>query len=163
MDLFFVTLYRYFWLVALVVAGLNTVILWWRSRAYIAQNPALAPGYATLLRGYFVCLSLPWVVMGVGVVMGGIPNVAYFFYPRTGNPYVIAWWVVYWLLAAFVTYWIVQRGGAEMLVSHPGFLRGNPTNPKTVKLTWLVLLAGSTAAIAIAAAQTPPPSLTGLG
>jgi hypothetical protein len=147
---------RYFWLVAIAVAGLNAAILWQRSQRHIRENPALAPGYATLLRGYWICSTLPWVVMGIGIVLGGIPEIVYFLHPRTTNPYVLAWWGTYWLVVGFITHWMLFRGGAEMMIAHPGFVRARSITPKGLKLYWLLALAGSVVFTVVMFSQTPP-------
>src|SRR5437867_2948756 len=82
---------RYFWAIAIFVTCVNVVSLKRRSRRHIEANPELAKGYATLIRGYLLWMNIPWVVMGLGCTIGGIPAVWYFFRPRDGNPYVLAW------------------------------------------------------------------------
>ena len=167
MDLaFFVFLSRYFWLVGLGVNGINAAIFRARSQAYIRQNPALAPGYNTLIRGFLICSSLPFLTMGFGILVGDVPTIWHFLYPYAGNPYVLVWWAVYWLTLAFLTHWVVLRGGAEMLISHPGLMRGNPKNPKMVKLFWLFMLAASTTFTVLVFHQSTspiPPELYELG
>ena len=140
---FFTLMSRYFWAICLGVNTLNAVILWLRSRPYRQQNPALTAGYVTLTRGYWIVMTLPWVAMGYGVLVGGVPSIWHFLYPSSGNPYVLAWRGVYWLTIIFVMQWDLLRGGAEMMASYPGFLRGNPKNPKHIKLFWLLMVAGS--------------------
>ncbi len=149
-------MWRYFWVIAIVVAALNTAIMWWRSQRHIRANPSLAAGYAFLLRGYWLWLTLPWVVMGIGILWGNVPTVWHFLFPSTGNPYVLAWWIVYWLLNGIFGYWLLFGGGAAMLVAHPGFLRGNPQNPQLLKLWGVLILAGSAAVTIIMFAQPAP-------
>lgn len=159
MESLFEFLSRYFWAVAIAVNTLNTLILWWRSQSYIRSDPSLLPGYVLLTRGYWIGLSLPWLVMGAGLLSGGVPAIRYFLVPQSGNPFVLAWWIVWWAIVAFITDWVVRRGGAEMFITHPGFLRGNPTNSKTIKFFWLLLLAVNTAITIYIFAQ-PPVSLS---
>ncbi|NEQ99344.1 MAG: hypothetical protein F6K30_21995 [Cyanothece sp. SIO2G6] len=154
--IFFNLASRYFWIVCLVVNLINAVIFKVRSQSHIRQDPSLASGYTTLIQGFLICSSLPWLAMGFGIMVGNVPTIWYFLYPGTGNPYVVAWWVVYWLTISFVSQWIVLRGGAEMMVKYPGFLRGNSKNPRTIKLTWLLMLAGTAAFTIIMFNQAPP-------
>lgn len=159
MDDIFVILNRYFWVLALVVTALNGFIFHLRSRHYIQQNPALAPGYAVLVRGFVLYNSLPWIVMGIGILIGHVPQIWNFLYPRDGNLFIWAWWGSLWLLYLLGTYWILGRGGAEMLVTHPGFVRGNPKNATTIKRAWLFMLAIAVAVSIIVWTQpVPPPS-----
>ncbi|MGB3494415.1 MAG: hypothetical protein WBA57_16935 [Elainellaceae cyanobacterium] len=158
MDLILVLLLnRYFWLICLFLTWINAVIFKVRSRPYIRQNPALAPGYATLIRGFLVCSSLPWLMMGFGILVGDVPAIWYFLYPNTDNPYVLAWLVMYWLNIGSIAYWVILRGGAEMMISHPGFFRGNSPSPKMIKLFWLLAL-GTAVATTIIMFHQPLPT-----
>ncbi len=133
------TLPNYFWLVSIGFSGLNAVIFWVRAQRHIQKNPELRPGYIRLIRGFFLGMSAPWVVMGAGLETGSVSNLTDYFDPRAGNPFVIAWWISIWILLLFLGYWIWFQGGAEQLIQHPGLLRGNPKSPKEIKLGWLLL------------------------
>lgn len=145
MELLFNLVSRQFWVIGLAITSLNTLLLWWRSQSYIRQDPSLLPGYVLLARGYWICLSIPWLVMGFGIVWGGVPSIWHFLAPRLGNPYVLTWWVSWWVIVTVLTYWFLRGEGAELLVSHPGFFRGTPSSPRLVKLLWLIFLASQTA------------------
>ena len=128
------TFFKYFWLVAIVVNGINAVISWVRVQPYIQKKPEHRLGYLKLIRGYVVGTNIPWIVMGIGMTIGGISNIADYFYPRSGNLFVISWWISLWSLILLLSYWIWFRGGAEQLTKYPGLLKGNPTNPGKIKL-----------------------------
>lgn len=132
------TIVNYFWLLAIAVNGINAIIFWVRSQRYIKQNLALQAGYITIIRGFFLGMSFPWIIMGIGMTWGGVSKIADYFYPRTGNLFVIGWWLSVWVLLLFYGYWLWFKGGAKMLIEHPGFFRGNPSNPRTIKLMWLL-------------------------
>lgn len=134
---------RYFWVIGLVLGVVNTAIKWVQLRPRMQASPELAPGYITLLRGFWLISTVPWLSMGIGILWGNVPTMWHFFYPSSGDPFVIAWWVIYWGWVSILAYWVLFNGGAQMLVSHPGFLRGNPKNPKWLKLGLLVALMGS--------------------
>lgn len=133
---------RYFWAVAILVTGVNVAILKARSTRHIQANPELADGYATLIRGYLIWMNIPWIVMGIGCTVGGVPTVMHYFRPQDGDPYVLAWFASVFLLWIAGTYWLLFRGGAEMLVKHPGAFRTNISSPTVVKLLWFACLAG---------------------
>ncbi len=82
---------KYFWLVAIVFTGVNCLIFKRRSEKHIKQNPELAEGYSVLFRGYLFWMNVPWIIMGIGCTIGRIPSVWYYFRPKDGNPYVLAW------------------------------------------------------------------------
>ena len=149
---------RYFWVIGIVFAVVNTAIKWVQLRPRMKESPELASGYIILLRGFLLMFALPWIPMGIGILWGNVPTIWHFLYPSSGNSYVLAWWVVYWCGNGALAYWILFNGGAQMLVSHPGFLRGNPQNPKWIKLWALFLLAGAAIATVMMFNQ-PSPSI----
>jgi hypothetical protein len=81
---------RHAWAMFIVITCLNAATWRWRARRHIAVNPALAPGYRRLIRSWLVFGNVPWVVMGLGIVFGGV----------------VAFWVA-------SVYWIFFRRGAE--------------------------------------------------
>jgi len=140
---------RFFWLIAIVVTGINFLIFKKRSQKHILENPELAKGYASLFRGYLFWLNIPWVIMGLGCTIGGIPSVWHFFRPRDGNPYVLAWFGCVFALWIIGTFWLFFRKGAETLARYPGAVeiyygwkRKEITNPMWIKIIWLLALAG---------------------
>src|SRR5881296_96203 len=102
-----------------------------RSRSVVNNHPDLQSGYTRLIRGWLLWGNLPWLVLGIGSVVGGmsirdLPRL------RTSNPFVLAFYasvLVVWVLAAR---WLYFRGGAAMLVEHPGLVRAS--SPLGVKL-----------------------------
>src|SRR5215471_8013343 len=71
----------------------NAVVWRWRARKHISANPALAAGYERLIRGWLVYGNLPWGVMGLGILFGGVPTMFHYFNPRNG-PVVLLWYGV---------------------------------------------------------------------
>jgi hypothetical protein len=157
MELFnFLT--KWFWVVCIIVTFLNAAAYRFRARRQIQANPELEGGYRTLIRGFVLWGILPWVIMGVGTVFGGVPSVLYFFRPRDGNPFVLAFFASVFLEWILVTYWLLYRGGAQMLVTHPGLLNVNLKTPRSVVLCWFLSLAcGIIAVILMFANQYPLP------
>jgi len=150
----FTWLYRYFWLIAIAIGCINHLILWARLQRRMQENPELVPGYITLLRGYWFYNTFLWIVMGIGILFGDVPNVFYYLHPRLGNEYILVWWGSLWLMNGYLTIWMLWGGGAEMLIAHPGFLRSQPTSAKRLKFYWLLMLAGSVAVTIALFSQT---------
>ena len=78
---------------------------------------------------------------------GGVPSVFHFFRPRDGNPFVLAFFAsvfVEWVLG---TYWLTYRGGAQMLVNHPGLFNVDLKTPRMVVFFWFLSLAGGILAV----------------
>jgi hypothetical protein len=132
---------RHVWLIFIAVTVVNALILKFRSRAHVQQQPELAAGYQQLFNGVLLWGNLPWVVMGIGILFGGVPSTFSYLRPRDGNPFVLAWFgvvVAFWLLGF---YWLFTRRGAEFLVEHPGLLRGNPKSPTMIRFFYCLMVA----------------------
>ena len=140
---------EYFWLIAIIVTGINWVMFRKRAQKHIDENPELKRGYEALFRGYLLWMNIPWVIMGIGCTVGGVPSVWHYFRPRDGNPYVLAWFASVFLLWVFGTFWLLFREGAETLARHPGAMgfryelkSKDITNPLQIRAFWLLALAG---------------------
>jgi hypothetical protein len=107
---------RYFWLLCLAVTAYNYLV---GARSLSASEPAdprASADAVTLRRWFAVASAVPWIVMGWGIVIGGVPNVWYFFRPQDRNPYVWAWFTSILILALYFAYWVFLRGGAQKVV-----------------------------------------------
>ena len=136
---------RHAWIMFIAVTTINAMMMRFRSRKYIQQQPHLAAGYQQLFTGVLFWLNLPWVVMGVGIVFGGVRSVFSYFRPRDGNPFVLTWFgvvIALWLLGF---YWLFARRGAEFLVEHPGVFRRDPQSPNMIRLIYCLMVAGGVA------------------
>ena len=146
----------WFWAIALVVMAVNGLFFWVRARDHIEEDPTLKPGYHRLAIGYFGCGSVPGVVMGLGVTIGGVPTVWHFFRPQDGNPWVLAFFATIFMLWTATTYWIIFGNGATEIVKHPGLFRSDIKSPLAVKAIWLLCLAGGMAAVIMMALDEGP-------
>jgi hypothetical protein len=134
------------WMVFLVVTCLNALMLKLHSRRYIRQRPELADGYTRLIRGVLFWGNLPWLVMGVGIELGGLPGMFSYFHPRDGNPFVLAFFVVViaeWILSFW---WLFFARGAEFLAEHPGVF-GGLRSPIIIRLYCSLCIAGGIAGV----------------
>jgi len=138
---YFALISKYFWLIAIAVTGLNAYLIKFYSIKYVKENPELSDGYKKLFRSYLLWLNIPWVVMGVGCVIGKVPSVWHFFRPRDGNPYVLAWFGSTFILWILYIYWLFFKGGAVMLSKHPGIF-GEIKNPTLIKILSMLMIAG---------------------
>jgi hypothetical protein len=134
--------FPHWWIFFIFVTSLNAAIFRLRAKRHMQQHPELAAGYATLTRGFLAWGNLPWIVMAVGSTIGGVPRIWHYFRPQNGNPYVLAFFastIVIWILGF---YWVFLRGGAEMLVKHPGMFERDFSKPSQVKLLYALAVAG---------------------
>ena len=134
------------WLIAIAVTCVNAYLLRSRAAAEVARNPDLKEGYDQLFKGYLICLNVPWLVMGIGLMVGGARSVFDYFDPRAGNPYVIAFHLTSLILWALLVFWIYLGGGAEFLVRYPGVMNVDIKSPLTLKLLLGLMLFGGMAA-----------------
>jgi hypothetical protein len=143
----FATFGKWFWAICIFVAFLNARTFQSRAHPHIQAHPELEEGYRTLTKGFLFWGNLPWVVMGIGCIFGGVPSVFDFFHPRDGNPFVLAFYFSVLLVWILGTNWLLFRGGAEMLVKHPGILNVDFKSPRTIVLFWFLCLAGGIVAV----------------
>ena len=147
---------KIFWVIAIGITCVNALILRSRARKEIDRNPELADGYAQLFKGYLVFPNIPWLVMGLGIIVGGTRGVFDYFDPRSGNPYVIAFHLTGFVLWALAIFWIYVAGGAEFLVRYPGVMNYDIKSPLILKLLFAVMLLGGMAAeVAIWSGRLP--------
>jgi hypothetical protein len=139
---------RYFWLLAIGTAAPNTFVVWRRASAEMAQKPELQEGYNRLISGYAGVHILPWLVMGLGIWVGGVPTLWYYFRPRDGNPWVLAWWGTLIGLQLLLFLWVFFQGGADFLAAHPSFQPRRSGLP--IRLQVPLYLLGSALGMALA-------------
>ena len=152
-------LFKHFWIAFILMTFLNGAIWWWRGRKDRERDPSLTEGYRALVRGFVTWGNLPWVIMGLGILVGGVPSVFHYFNPRYPNPFVTAFFGSIFLLWGAGTYWLFARGGAEQLARHPGLLQPPVTSPGLIKVFWLLCLAGGVAGVTgMFIAQIQPPA-----
>jgi hypothetical protein len=138
----FILFARYFWLVALIMCAFNVSAYRRRLQVYITQYPERERGYHQFLIGFVVINVLVWSIMGVGILIGGLPSVFAYFNPSAGSLYVLAWHGVVISLWIVGIGWIFFCGGAQFLVDHPGLLNVNFSNPRLVQLWFSACILG---------------------
>jgi len=107
---------RYFWLVCLAITAINYARGIRSLSSKAPADPLGSPEAIELRRWFAIGQGLPWVVMGWAIMLGGVPNIWYFFRPQDRNPYVLAWFATVFGLALYFAYWVFFRGGAEKVV-----------------------------------------------
>ena len=144
------------WAIAIGITCLNAYLLRSRAQKEIARNPELADGYRQLIIGHLILFNLPWLVMGLGILVGGTHDVFDYLSPRSGNPYVVGFHVTGIIELALISYWIYLADGAEVLITHPGVMNVDIQSPLVLKLFFaLGLLGGIAAEIAIWSGRLP--------
>ena len=101
----------------------NGLILKYRSKKYIAQNPELEDGYDNYFKGWLFYGNIPWVIMMVGNLSGITQNTFEYFNPKAMNPMVLTFHfsiIILWVLSVR---WIYFKNGAKFIETHPGLLQ----------------------------------------
>ena len=130
------------WVLFILVTVFNAFYLKNRSKKVVVKQPDLQEGYDQLFKGYLIYLNIPWLVMGIGVLLGGVPSAFSFFKPRDGNIFVLAFHasiVILWILSIW---WLYFKGGAEFLVKYPGVFNQDIQSPILLKIYFGLALAG---------------------
>jgi hypothetical protein len=83
------SIFRNFWLLALVITGINTLIYQRRIQVLTREHPERAEGYQHFLIGFVAVNAVVWLVMGVGIMIGGVPTIFASFHLASGNPFVL--------------------------------------------------------------------------
>jgi hypothetical protein len=111
---------RDFWLLAILCTVANGIFDRFRARKTIASNPELKEGYNKVFWWWITMGSIPWIIMGVGII-SGVDGTKAYFHPRQGDPFVLAFHASVLLTSIFASLWVFFGGGAEFLVKHSVF------------------------------------------
>lgn len=140
---------KWFWLIFIVVSFINAVIFQLRAKEQTRRKPELAEGYRKIIRGFLIWVNLPWLIMGFGIMIGGVPGIFEYFKPAGGNPFVMTFYGFIFLVWILGTWWIFFRNGAEMLVNHPGLFNRDFQSTMAIKVIWLLMVAGGIAGVSL--------------
>jgi hypothetical protein len=147
---------KWLWAICIVMSFVNAAIVKSRVAPHIRANPDLEEGYRAIIKGMLIWTNVPFVVLGIRCIAGKIPSFFDIWRPRDGNPYIIAFYVSVALTWILGTNWIVFRGGAEMIVKHPGVMNVNVKSPRVVILLWFLSVAGGIAGFLLLYYQVIP-------
>jgi hypothetical protein len=135
--------YKYVWIFFLLM-GLTNSYLGWRSLlTHIQKNEVLKSKYRLLFTQYAIWTNLPWIVMGLGILLGEANGVLDYLVPSSGNLAVMIWWGLFFLMNYGLVIWIFFAGGAEKLEKYPGLptiLSGSAASIRVVTSIGFILL-----------------------
>jgi hypothetical protein len=99
-------------------------------------------------------MSVPWLVMGLGILVGGVSSLWRFFAPRHGGPWVLAFFVSVFAVWGVSAYWIFVGDGASAIADHQLMrvqgIRGRvELTPMLVKLFCVLSLLGGVLAVTL--------------
>ncbi len=110
----FYVLSKYFWLLGIAVTGINALAIELSCRRHIRQHPELRLAYSRVMCGMLVWWNLPWVVMGIGIMLGRVPTLWHYFFEIRGNVFVLAWWVSVFAMAIVSSRWAFSHDAAQL-------------------------------------------------
>lgn len=116
-------IFKHTWIMFIAITIANGLILKYRSKKHIAENPELKDGYDTYFKGWVIYGNIPWVIMMIGNLSGITQNTFEYFNPKTLNPMVLVFHfsvIILWILSVR---WIYFKNGAEFIETHPGLFR----------------------------------------
>jgi hypothetical protein len=137
---FMLILFKYFWALAIALGCFSAV---WMS---FHMKQASAKERLKMMLGSAFWMNVPWIVMGIGSTIGGVPTFFHFLRPKDGNPFVLAWWASVVAVYVIASYWIFIGQGAAKLAKYEviryGFIGKTSTirSEKGVKLYFLLFL-----------------------
>jgi hypothetical protein len=107
---------RYFWLLCLGVSAYNYIVGMSSLASRDPTDPRASVDAIALRRWFAIYSALPWAVMGWGIIVGGVPNIWYYFRPQDRNPFVLVWFAAIFLVAIYFAFWVFLRDGAQKVV-----------------------------------------------
>lgn len=114
----FSILLRHFWMFAIL--SLVASAAFWRieARGRIKADPTLREPLNRLYGGFVFWLSLPFLVMGAGIVTGHADNVFEYLRFDAANPFILSFHAVVFAEDALFLVWVFFRNGDELMVLH---------------------------------------------
>ncbi|MEZ5954560.1 MAG: hypothetical protein R3C13_09685 [Hyphomonas sp.] len=138
-----ILLFKYFWAL-LIIGQAGNGAIWWDSTApQRKKNPELVKDHIRIIWIWYVCAgSIPWLLLGLGVLSGELTIVHDVFFLIPITPFKLAFYVSIEALTLAYIYYVFFRSGAEELSRTPGMLRMMPLqgSPAFWKALALLLL-----------------------
>ncbi len=107
------------WAIYAFVNFLAFAMIWPIKKKSFPQEPRLISRYRRVYWSVIFLQNLPWLLMGVGILFGGVGSIINFGVFWQPNIVVSAWWITLMALAAAGVLWL-NYGGAEELAKCPG-------------------------------------------
>jgi hypothetical protein len=133
---------KYFWALCIGITAFNSYVIGPRKESVAAKDAVGADQLRSARHWVFGAMILPWVVMGIAQVMGGVPNVWSFFRPKELNPYVWSWYATVFFLSCAFAYWVLARGGTKYVLALNLVQVSGLRGPVQVSERWIKVFAG---------------------
>jgi hypothetical protein len=130
---------QYFWLIFLGMSLFNYLAAQRQLQQSGAFSGSDAHSASLHVRWFALAGALPWVVMGLGQIMGFTPTVWYYFRPQDRNPFVVGWLACIFFLAVVYAIWVFYFDGARKVREY-GLMAAVGMRGKRAQPSWLVKL-----------------------
>lgn len=141
------------WVLILIAIVFNAFNGKKRTKKYSDQNPDLKKGYDNYFMGYLILGSIPWLLVGLGVLSGQVDSIFDFFNPKSEKIFIQLFFGYLILIWMFGIWWVYFNKGAEFIEKHPGIVEQRTLSGKSnvtarqVKLFFPLMLLGGIIAI----------------
>lgn len=109
-------IFKYFWLIAVLVGVVNHVIIRSRVQKLVENQPDLEQDAPTVLNGYLLFMTVPFLLVGMVQLIGGFESPMFLYDRNLGNPFaLIADGIILFCLGV-LAYWVYLRDGAQTLI-----------------------------------------------
>lgn len=92
-------------------------------KGYTEIDPRLEEGYKKIIKAFSIYGNIPWVIMGLGMLLGSTQSIFDYFRPRDLNPFVLAFHASVIIIYIFTIRWLYFKDGAKFLEQHPGIFQ----------------------------------------
>lgn len=113
-------IFKHFWIMFIVTTLINAVIYKFRFKQYYETNPELEDGYKKIIKAFMIYGNIPWIIMGLGMLVGSTSSIFDYFNPRGLNPFVLLFHIALIYIYIITIKYVYFNGGAEFLEKHPG-------------------------------------------
>ncbi len=119
-------IFQYSWALIVLVVLANAAFWRIEARHRINSDPSLRRPLNRLYGGFAFWLSLPFLVMGVGIVFGETGSAFAYLRLDFTNLFVAAFHIVVVTEYGLFAYWVFFAGGADQLALHTELLHARP-------------------------------------
>lgn len=132
-------LYKYFWIVIILGLVAHAVFSRMEAKDRIKADPSLRKPLNRLYGGFVFWLSLPFLMMGGGIISGYVDDIFHYLRFDSGNPFIIAFHALVFAEDALFIYWIFFRRGDHLLALHTEIAHARPKFRVAVRILAIAL------------------------
>ncbi|WP_299683013.1 hypothetical protein [uncultured Dokdonia sp.] len=92
-------------------------------KKFILEKPTLKKGYEDYHKGLIFHVNIPWIIMGIGSLIGLTDSPFEYAYPQLMNPIVLVYHASILILLLLFIRWIYFKNGAKFIEKHPGIIQ----------------------------------------